>query len=128
MELEKKLIKVAKESSQNAYAKYSNFKLGVALLGKSGKIYRGCNVENGSFGLTNCAERSAIFTAISEGEKEFISATIFIDSDKIFPPCGACRQVFAEFCDSDFKIVYLNKTGKIVKTTLGELLPQTFHL
>lgn len=128
MEDYKELMKQAKRISKNAYAKYSKFCLGAALLTKSGNIYTGVNVENGSFGLTNCAERTAFFSAISSGEKTFKAIAIYIDSEKMFTPCGACRQVMAEFCSEDFKIIYFNKTDKTVQTTLGELLPHSFKL
>ncbi len=121
------LFEEAKKISKNAYAKYSGFPLGAALLGKSGRIYTGVNVENASFGLTICAERSAVFSAVSQGEKEFSALAVYVDSDLSFPPCGACRQVLSEFCSPDMPILYGNN-HKIVSTTLGELLPQSFSL
>ena len=121
------LFAEAKKISRNAYAKYSDFPLGAALLGKSGKVYTGVNVENASFGLTNCAERSAVFSAVSQGEKEFTALAIYVDSDLSFPPCGACRQVLSEFCSPEMPILYGNN-HEIITTTLGELLPQSFGL
>jgi len=124
---EKKLMQAAKQVSKNAYCKYSNFAVGAAILGKSGKIYTGVNVENASFGLTNCAERSAIFSALADGEKKFVGIAIYVNSKKKFPPCGACRQVFAEFCKEDFVIIYFNEDS-VTKTTLKNLLPNSFSL
>ncbi len=123
----KELLLAAKQISQNAYAKYSGYRLGAALLGKSGTVYTGVNVENASFGMTNCAERSALFSAIGKGERQFSALAIFVQSDQLFPPCGACRQVLSEFCSKDLPIIYGNQHQSIT-TTLGELLPQTFSL
>ncbi|MCD4818879.1 MAG: cytidine deaminase [Candidatus Cloacimonetes bacterium] len=124
--MNKELIKIAKKVSQNAHAPYSNFKVGAALITKSGKIFSGCNVENASYGLTMCAERVAIFKAVSEGFKEFIEMVIYVDSDTLFSPCGACRQVIAEF-SSDIKITIFSNKEQI-ETTIKELLPLAFKL
>ncbi len=126
MSLEK-LLEKAKQASKNAYAKYSGYPLGAALLGKSQKVYTGVNVENASYGLTNCAERSAVFTAITQGEREFTALAVYVQSSQLFPPCGACRQVLSEFCPASLPIVYGNDHESVV-TTLGELLPQSFSL
>ncbi len=126
MNLEKLLLE-AKKASEKAYAKYSGYKLGAALLGKSQTVYTGVNVENASYGLSNCAERSAVFGAISSGEREFLALAIFVQSQQIFPPCGACRQVLSEFCAPEMPIIYGNEE-RSVTTTLGELLPQSFSL
>ena len=123
---EKELVKIAEKASENAYADYSGYKVGAALQTSSGKIYTGCNVENASYSLTNCAERTAIFKAVSEGEKNFVSMAIYVQSEKLFPPCGACRQVIAEFSD-DMTIIYANKTQEI-KTNINKLLPESFKL
>ena len=120
------LIKKAKEASQKAYAPYSGFKVGAALLTKSGKIFTGCNVENASYGLSNCAERTAIFKAVSEGEKEFSEILIYVDNEKMFYPCGACRQVMSEFSDN-LKITIVSNS-QIVETNIKELLPLNFRL
>jgi len=120
------LIKMAKEASQNAYAPFSGFKVGSALLTKFGKVFTGCNVANSSYGLSNCAERTAVFKAVSEGETEFSEIVIYADSDKIFSPCGACRQVLSEF-SSDLKITIISNKEKI-ETTINELLPLKFTL
>ena len=121
-----KLIEAAKKVSQEAYAPFSGFKVGAALLTASGKIFTGCNVENSSYGLTNCAERTALFKAISEGEKDFVELAIYSESDKIFYPCGACRQVLTEFVD-DLRITIVSRS-EIVTVSLKELLPHSFKL
>lgn len=123
---ETKLMKIAKEAAKNAYAPYSHFKLGAALKTKSGKIFTGVNVENASYGLTNCAERTAIFKAVSEGEREFEELAIYVNSDKLFTPCGACRQVISEFSDDLKIIVFSNK--EVLETNIIELLPLGFKI
>ncbi|MCK4653156.1 MAG: cytidine deaminase [Candidatus Cloacimonetes bacterium] len=120
------LIDKAKQASENAYAPYSKFKVGVALLTKSGKVYTGCNVENSSYGLSNCAERTAIFKAVSDGEKKFKEMVVYANTDKLFTPCGACRQVISEF-SSNMKITIVS-AKEILETTIGDLLPHEFHL
>ncbi len=120
------LIEKAKQASLNAYAPYSGFKVGAALLTKSGKIFSGCNVENSSYGLSNCAERTAVFKAISAGENEFSEIVIYVDSEKLFMPCGACRQVLSEF-NLDMKITVISRK-KTFETSLKELLPHNFRL
>ena len=123
---ENRLIEKAKAVSSKAYAPYSGFKVGAALLTKSGNIFTGCNIENASYGLSICAERTAIFKAISEGEREFSEIVIYVDSDQLFPPCGACRQVLSEF-SKDLKVTIISNKEKS-ETTLKELLPLSFHL
>jgi cytidine deaminase len=120
------LIKKAKQVSEKAYAPYSGFKVGAALLTKSGKVFTGCNVENSSYGLSNCAERTAVFKAISEGKMDFSELVIYVDSDILFTPCGACRQVLSEF-SSDLKITIISNKDRL-ETTITELLPYKFHL
>jgi len=95
--MDQELMKKAKEAAEFAYVPYSGFKVGAALKTTSGKIFTGCNVENSSYGLTNCAERTAVFKAVSEGEKEFSEIAVYVDSEILFTPCGACRQVLNEF-------------------------------
>ena len=123
----KKLFELAVKASENAYAPYSHFKVGASLLCKDGTVYTGCNVENGSYPLGNCAERTAFFKAISEGKREFeaiaIAGSSNDDTSEPCYPCGACRQVMAEFCDDNFKVILSNKI-----LTLKELLPYTFKL
>jgi cytidine deaminase len=119
------LIRRAQQAKLLAYAPYSQFRVGVALLAKDGAIYTGCNIENSSFGLTICAERTAAFKAISEGVKEFIAMAITSDSPKFTPPCGACRQVLTELIgDIDFIMVDEKDRIKVVK--LASLLPLAF--
>ncbi len=122
----KELFAIAKEVAQKAYAPYSHFRVGAALLTDTGNIYQGCNVENASYGLSMCAERNAIFNMVSNGDNKIVEIAIYVDSDKIFPPCGACRQVLAEF-GQDIAIYYGND-DKIVETSLKEILPHTFRL
>lgn len=124
------LIEKAKEAAKNAYAPYSGFTVGAALKTKSGKVYLGCNIENAAFGPTNCAERTAFFKAVSEGEREFSEIAIVggksLDFGSYCSPCGVCRQVMGEFCDSDFTVI-LGKADNEYKTfTLDELLPHSF--
>lgn len=120
-----KLIEIAKEASEKAYSPYSNYKVGASLLTKSGKIYTGCNVENASFGATVCAERVAIFKAVSEGEKDFEMIAIYINDEKHIPsPCGICRQVMMEFAPNLKLILSNGYDYEIYK--LEELLPYPF--
>jgi len=124
--MNKKLLEKAKEASLNAYAPYSEFKVGAALLTKSGKIFSGCNVENASYGLSNCAERTAIFKAVSEGERDFAELLIYVNNDKMFYPCGACRQVMSEF-SNDLKITIVSN-AEVVETDIKKMLPLSFRL
>jgi cytidine deaminase len=119
------LIKMASKAMKNAYVPYSNFKVGAALLTKAGKVYTGCNIENASYGATICAERTAIFKAVSEGEREFEAIAIASDSDEFAYPCGICRQVMLEF-SKDLKIYISNKNGEYKEYTISELLPTGF--
>ena len=124
------LINLAVKARGNSYSPYSGFAVGAALLGKSGKISLGCNIENAAYTPTNCAERTAIFKAVSEGEREFEAIAIVggkrgEDLNELCAPCGVCRQVLAEVCDMDFRLV-LGTPEKIVTYTLGELLPASF--
>ncbi|MDO4608196.1 MAG: cytidine deaminase [Clostridia bacterium] len=125
------LCKIAIEQLEFSYSPYSKCKVGAALLAKSGKIYTGCNIENASFGATNCAERTAFFKAISEGEKDFNAIAIAAQKDGNpveFLPCGICRQVMAEFCDGDFKIFTVKGENQFSEYTLSRLLPNLFSL
>ena len=123
------LLLAAIEARSYAYAPYSNHLVGAALLTKSGKLYTGCNVENAAYSPTNCAERTAVFKAVSEGEREFSAIAIVGGiGDTLSPvcaPCGICRQVLAEFCDGDLRIV-MGTPEKIEISTLGDLLPLSF--
>ena len=126
---DKELLLKAIEAREMAYAPYSDHKVGAALVGKSGKVYTGCNVENAAYTPTNCAERTAIFKAVSEGEREFTAIAIVGGlKDKlseVCAPCGVCRQVLAEFCDGDLHVV-MGTPYKIVTSTLADLLPLSF--
>lgn len=122
----KNLCKLAIKAAENSYSPYSKYKVGAALLTKSGKIFTGCNIENGAFSPTVCAERVAIFKAVSEGEKEFSSMAVF--GENLAYPCGVCRQVLSEFCESDFKILVVESEEKYIEHTLGQLLPKNFSL
>ncbi|MBO5150125.1 MAG: cytidine deaminase, partial [Anaerotignum sp.] len=94
---DEKLVALAKEAMEHAYVPYSHFKVGAALLAKDGRVFKGCNIENASYGATNCAERTAIFKAVSEGCREFDAIAIVASSGDLVPPCGICRQVLFEF-------------------------------
>jgi cytidine deaminase len=120
------LIIAAKEARDLAYVPYSKFKVGAALLTKDGKVYKGCNIENAAYSMTNCAERTAIFKAISEADKDFAAIAVVADTERPVPPCGACRQVIAELCPSDMKVILTNLNGKIQELTVSELLPGAF--
>lgn len=119
------LIKEAFNAMEFAYVPYSHFKVGAALLTKSGKVFTGCNIENSSYGATVCAERVAIFKAVSSGEKDFDTIVIATNTSEPSPPCGICRQVMSEF-SSELKIILVNNKGKIIETNLKELLPLSF--
>ena len=126
----KDLFMLAKEAMKNSYAPYSYYNVGAALLCKNGNIYKGSNIENASYSVTNCAERTAIFSAIANGENEFeVICIVGGKNGEITDyamPCGVCRQVLAEFCDADFK-VYVGISEENIKVfTLGELLPYSF--
>jgi cytidine deaminase len=119
------LVTAAKKAKQKAYAPYSNFRVGAAIRTKHGRVYTGCNIENSSYGLTICAERTAIFKAISEGERDFTAIAVASDDRDFCPPCGACRQVLMDLAPRiDF--VMINKKGQEKVVTLGELFPYPF--
>ncbi len=127
---ESELFALAKKAAENAYAPYSGFTVGAALLSKGGKIYSGCNIENAAFSPTNCAERTAFFKAVSEGEREFSAIAVAGGKNSSFNescfPCGVCRQVMSEFCGENFKIIVGNDLDGVKVFTLGELLPERF--
>ena len=125
------LINLAKEARSHAYVPYSGFSVGAALLCKDGKIYQGCNIENAAFGPTVCAERTAFFKAVYDGERDFEAIAVVggragEDITGLFPPCGVCRQVMREFCDLDFKLYLGRENGAFETMTLGEMLPMSF--
>jgi len=119
------LVAAAKQARENAHAKFSNFKVGAGLRASSGKIYGGCNVENATYGLTVCAERVAIFKAISEGERKFDAIAVVTDTNTLTPPCGACRQLIWEFC-GDVPVILTNLKGQVEIIRMRELFPKPF--
>jgi len=119
------VITAATQSRENAHAAYSNFRVGAALRATSGRIFGGCNVENATYGLTVCAERVAIFKAISEGERGFDAIAVVTDTDSLTPPCGACRQLIWEFC-GDVPVVLANLKGKVEVIQMKQLFPKPF--
>lgn len=129
---ETELIEKAMEMLKFSYAPYSKFFVGAALLSKKGKIYGGCNIENSAYGPSNCAERTAVFKAVSEGDKEFEAICIVGGKNGVVedfcPPCGVCRQVLREFCAPDFKIILAKSVSEYKIFTLAELLPESFSL
>lgn len=129
---DRELVRLAHEARKLAYAPYSYFLVGAALCTENGKVYTGCNIENASYGATNCAERTAVFKAVSEGEREFLKIAVVGGKrgEKECPecfPCGICRQVMAEFCNPDTFVVLLeDREGKIIRYRLRDLLPDAF--
>jgi len=119
------LISAARAARENAHAPFSNFKVGAALRAASGKIFGGCNVENATYGLTVCAERVAIFKAISEGERKFAAIEVVTDTETLTPPCGACRQLIWEFC-GDVPVVLSNLHGRVEELRMSQLFPKPF--
>ncbi|MEW6661582.1 MAG: cytidine deaminase [Bacillota bacterium] len=124
---ELELLAAARAARQHAYAPYSGFMVGAALLTKSGRVYRGCNVENAAYGLTICAEQAALVKAVSEGEREFSAIAVTAGGDAFCPPCGACRQVLREF-GGDIKVIMGNDREERQVLTVVELLPASFSL
>ncbi len=125
---DKDLMILAEKARENAYVPYSGFKVGACLLAKNGKIYTGCNIENSAYGPTNCAERTAFFKAISEGEREFEKIAVVGGKDapaEFTAPCGVCRQVMAEFCDENFTVI-LGNSNNLKVYTLKQILPFAF--
>ena len=119
------LIEVAKNARLNARAPHSGFKVGAALETRGGRLFSGCNVENATYGLTVCAERVAIWKALSEGESEFRRLSIVADSENLTPPCGACRQIIWEYC-GDIELILVNLQGRKARYRLSELFPMPF--
>lgn len=128
--LKAELLAAAKEAQASAYAPYSNFPVGAAVLLSDGTICRGCNVENASFGLTICAERVAIFNAIADGRMDIVAVAVVTSAPKLCKPCGACRQVIAEFSKADNPIVVISTcaSNESEVQSISELLPDTFAL
>lgn len=123
---EEQLIEEAKRGRERAYVPYSRFKVGAALLGRSGKVYHGCNIENAAYSMCNCAERTALFKAYSEGETEFAALAVVADTARPVPPCGACRQVISELCRPDMVVLMTNMNGDVQRITVKDLLPGAF--
>jgi len=123
-----KLILAAKEAMELAYAPYSKFLVGAAVITDDGEIYTGCNIENLSYGLSNCAERTAIFKAVSEGAKKIKAIAVIGNTLQPISPCGACRQVLLEFADINMLVILANTKGEIKEFTLEELLPYSFQI
>ncbi|WP_075618116.1 cytidine deaminase [Paenisporosarcina indica] len=122
------VMEESKIARENAYVPYSKFKVGAALVSKEGKVYHGCNIENAGYSMTNCAERTAMFKAVSEGVREFESLAVVADTEGPVSPCGACRQVLAEFCEPNMPVYLINLKGNVLETTVAELLPGAFSL
>ena len=131
------LIKTATEMTKRSYVPYSHFHVGAALLDSNGKVWTGCNIENAAYGPSNCAERTAVFKAVSEGARSFEAIALVggpedengkVQIQDFCPPCGVCRQVLSEFCDREFKIILANGNGEQKVFTLAELLPESFSL
>ena len=130
------LFEEAKKARENSYSPYSHFAVGAALLTGDGKIITGCNVENSSFGVTNCAERTALFSAVAKGERDFLAiaiagAKVLSDGtmkEAFCPPCGVCRQALFEFCKKELSVIIGKADGTYMVTTLGELFPLAFEL
>lgn len=122
------LIEEAKKGRELAYVPYSKFQVGAAVLTENGSVYRGCNIENAAYSMCNCAERTALFKAYSEGERNFTMLAVIADTDQPVTPCGACRQVISELCPKDMKVILSNLKGNVHETTVEKLLPGAFTL
>jgi cytidine deaminase len=120
------LIIEANKAREFAYAPYSKFKVGAALLSKDGQVFHGCNIENAAYSMTNCAERTALFKAYSEGVTQFDSLVVVADTEGPVSPCGACRQVISELCNAEMEVVLTNLKGDIQKLQVKDLLPGAF--
>lgn len=121
------LIKHAIHATKNAYVPYSKFPVGAALLTEDGQVFEGCNIENSAYSMANCAERTAFFKAISDGNRSFKALAVTGNTAGPISPCGACRQVMSEFCSPDMPVYLTNLQGDIQETTIGNLLPGAFR-
>ncbi|MBO0587759.1 cytidine deaminase [Sporosarcina sp. E16_8] len=121
-----KLVAESKKAREKAYVPYSKFPVGAALLAEDGTIYHGCNIENSAYSMTNCAERTAFFKAVSDGVRIFKALAVVADTEGPVSPCGACRQVIAEFCDGSMPVYLTNLNGDVEETTVAKLLPGAF--
>ena len=122
----KKLIEAAQKAKENSYSPHSKFRVGAAIITQSGKIYTGCNIENSSYSLTICAERTAIFKAVSEGQRKFAAIAIVTDLKDPIPPCGACRQVLMDMA-GDIDVIIAGNKGDNIVYKLSKLLPMPFN-
>lgn len=120
------LIEEAKKARNKAYVPYSKFQVGAALLTEDGKVYHGCNIENAAYSMCNCAERTAIFSAFAQGDRNFKGLAVIADTDRPVSPCGACRQVISELCPKDMKVTLTNLKGDTLELTVEDLLPGAF--
>lgn len=120
------LIAKAVEARKMAYVPYSRFPVGAALLTENDTVYLGCNIENAAYSLCNCAERTALFKAYSEGDKSYRAIAVVADTPRAVSPCGACRQVMAELCPPDMPVILANLNGDVTETTVSALLPGAF--
>ena len=123
-----KLVEIARKASENTYSPYSNFPVGASLVTKDGKYYHGCNVENASFGLTNCAERTCMFSAYADGvrKQDIVALCVYSPKEHLVSPCGACRQVMVELLDENCPIILAYEENKSYETTVKDLLPLIF--
>ena len=121
-----KLVAESKKAREQAYVPYSKFPVGAALLADDGTIHHGCNIENSAYSMTNCAERTAFFKAVSDGVRSFQALAVVADTEGPVSPCGACRQVIAEFCDGSMPVYLTNLNGDVEETTVAKLLPGAF--
>ena len=121
-----KMLDLAYEAMNRAYTPYSHFQVGACLKGKDGTYYLGCNIESASYTPTNCAERTAVFKAVSEGERDFEAIVIVCSGKNPAAPCGVCRQVLREFCKNDMPVVFADNKRNYIESTLGDLLPHSF--
>ena len=122
----KNMLRMANEARDRAYAPYSNFRVGACLKGATGAYYLGCNIENAAYAPSNCAERTAMFKAVYEGERQFDALAIVWDGENPAVPCGVCRQVLAEFCDPEMPVICANRKGEYKLVAMGDLLPDAF--
>ena len=122
----KNMLRMANEARDRAYAPYSNFRVGACLKGATGAYYLGCNIENAAYSPTNCAERTAMFKAVYEGERQFDALAIVWDGENPAVPCGVCRQVLAEFCDPEMPVIGAHRKGEYKIFAMGDLLPDAF--
>lgn len=120
------LIELAKAAREAAHAPYSNFEVGAALVTTDGRVFTGCNIENSTYSLTVCAERVAIFKAVSEGAREIVKIAVLADTENLTPPCGCCRQMIWEFAAEETTVIMANLSGETLKCEVKELLPKAF--